>query len=57
MKDFDNKTKRLMKKFGKLDYPHQYWLVEQFLRKNAKQEGNYFIALIKFYQEESNKNA
>lgn len=48
----DRRTKRLMRKFGKLDYPHQYYLVEQFLRKNAKREGNYFIALISFYQKE-----
>ena len=48
----DRRTKRLMKKFGKLDYPHQHYLVEQFLKKNAKREGNFFIALISLYQKE-----
>ncbi|MBQ2177259.1 MAG: hypothetical protein II453_20165 [Alphaproteobacteria bacterium] len=53
----DRRTKRLLRKFGKLDYPHQHYLVAQFLMKNAKREGNYFITLIRLFQKEKENDS
>ncbi len=51
----ERKTHRLLEKFDKLDYPLQYWMFERFIKRNAKREGEYLIACIKYEMEKQGK--
>ena len=44
----ERKINRLLQKFDKLDYSLQYWMFERFIKRNAKREGEYLIACIKY---------
>lgn len=53
----ERKIHRLLQKFDKLDYSLRYWMVERFIKQNAKREGEYLIAYIKHEMEKQDKEA